>query len=46
MGLLDKVKADSEDMAEALREAGWKQSAGDAPAPFAKPGKGGRQFMS
>jgi predicted aldo/keto reductase-like oxidoreductase len=46
MGLLDKVKTDSEDMAEALREAGWKQSAADAPSPWAKPGKGGKQFMS
>jgi predicted aldo/keto reductase-like oxidoreductase len=46
MGLLDRVKADSEDMAEALREAGWKQAAGDAPPPWAKPGRGGRRFMS
>ncbi len=46
MQQLAQVAADSEAMAAALRERGWKAQYADVPSPYTRPARGGRQYAS
>lgn len=46
MKLLEQVAANSDTMAEALREAGWKDAHAGAPSPYDRPARGAPRFAS